>query len=253
MADGVGRRHLPLGLPGRYADSAVTLFPVAKVAEVVALPTERVALADLRPHPRNYRKHPADQLAHIKASLTEHGQYRNVVVATDGTILAGHGVAQAAVELGWTEVDVVRLDVEADSPAALKVLTGDNEMGRLAEIDDRLLTEHLRALAELDTLLGTGFDDQMLANLVMVTRPAEEILGLDEAAHWAGAGMPEFETGSRTAAALVLHFETTAARDELIEKIGIVVAKKLRQTWSAQWPPQEKADLRSLKFDDVDV
>lgn len=68
-------------------------------------------LVDLREHPRNYRKHPASQVAHIAASLTEHGVYRPVVIARDNTILAGHGVVLAARSLGWTEIPVHALDL----------------------------------------------------------------------------------------------------------------------------------------------
>ena len=48
-----------------------------------AYPTEWVDLATLTPHPRNYRAHPADQLAHIQASLQAHGFYRNIVLEQD--------------------------------------------------------------------------------------------------------------------------------------------------------------------------
>ena len=58
------------------------------------------SVEDLTPHPQNYRDHPQDQIAHIVRSIEEHGFYRNVVVAKDNTILAGHGVVQAAQQLG---------------------------------------------------------------------------------------------------------------------------------------------------------
>ena len=66
--------------------------PAAKRAS--APPTRAVAawraddamLADLKPHPKNYRSHPPAQLEHIKSSLEQHGVYRNVVVARDNTI-----------------------------------------------------------------------------------------------------------------------------------------------------------------------
>jgi hypothetical protein len=54
--------------------------------------TELIAIKELKPHPRNYRSHPEDQLVHLVNSIKQHGFYRNVVVAKDNTILAGHGV-----------------------------------------------------------------------------------------------------------------------------------------------------------------
>ena len=66
------------------------------VADDLTTTLELLPLAELRPHPRNDGTHPPDELAHLKASITTHGVYRNVVIAQDGTILAGHGVIQAA-------------------------------------------------------------------------------------------------------------------------------------------------------------
>jgi hypothetical protein len=70
-----------------------------------------VAVDDLKPHPRNYRIHPEDQLQHIIRSIQEHF-YRNVVAAREGTILAGHGVVIAARKLGLSKVPVVRLAID---------------------------------------------------------------------------------------------------------------------------------------------
>ena len=54
----------------------------------------------LKPNPENYRGHPQEQIAEIATSLRDLGQFKNVVVRPDGTILAGHGVVQAAIAAG---------------------------------------------------------------------------------------------------------------------------------------------------------
>lgn len=130
-------------------------------------PVELVAIADLKPHPENYQAHPEDQLAHLAESLAQHGFYRNVVIAEDNTLLAGHGIVQAAQAQGYTQVPAVRLPIAADDPEALQVLIGDNELARLVMKDDRALAELLKSLNGDDPtlLLGTGFDVQMLAQL----------------------------------------------------------------------------------------
>jgi ParB-like chromosome segregation protein Spo0J len=79
----------------------------AEALKTSSLRAEFVPLASLKPHPRNYRIHPDDQLEHIIKSIQEHGFYRNVVAARDGTILAGHGVVQAALKMGLKGVPVV--------------------------------------------------------------------------------------------------------------------------------------------------
>jgi len=210
---------------------------------------ETVAIADLHPHPRNYRTHPDDEIEHLMASIREHGIYKNVVVARDGTILAGHGVVQAAAKMELKSVPVIRLDIEPNEPRALKVLAGDNEIGHLSEIDDRMLTEILKEIndIDLDGLLGTGFDEKMLANLVFVTRPENEIRDYNEAAAW--VGMPEYEEGDRsTDLKIVINFRNEADRAEFAEKFGLNFTKKMSTAWTMRWPPHERQDVSSVKF-----
>lgn len=189
---------------------------------------ETAKISDLRAHPKNYRAHPEEQLAHLVQSLTEYGQYRNVVVANDSTILAGHGVVEAAASAGWDEIQIIRLPFGPDDLQAHKILVADNEIARLAEIDDRMLSDALKELAAADQLLGTGFDAAMVANLVFVTRAASEIASMDEAAQW--IGLPTFDIDTADEIVLVLHFDDDEGREQLIEKLAVNVSKKTRQT-----------------------
>jgi hypothetical protein len=213
------------------------------------LEVEQVPIGDLKPHPKNYRRHPADQIAHVAQSIRENGVYRNIIAARDLTILGGHGVWLAAQDVGLETLPVRRLPLDSDDPRAIKILAGDNEMSHLAEVDDRLLTELLRQVMEEDEtgLLGTGFDEMMLANLVMVTRPQEEIEDFDAAAEW--VGMPEYEEGVRPLQ-MVVRFRCEEDRQEFIAKMGLenVTTKTNQRIMSAWWPPREDDDLISLRF-----
>lgn len=209
---------------------------------------ETVAVETLKAHPRNYRRHPEDQLAHICESIQRNGLYRNVVIARDNVILAGHGVVLAARKLGIAAVPVVRLDIAHDSPAALKLLTGDNEVANLGEIDDRLLSEILKEVKDADPLglIGTGFDEKMLANLVFVTRPESELASMNDAAEW--AGLPEF-TPQPEKPALSIQCDTEEARAEAMDKLGIkTVHKRLGQVLSCWYPDRPREDLKNVEF-----
>ena len=142
--------------------------PPTTVPDDGHVPRERVRVDSLTPHPLNYKGHPDDQIEHIVASIRENGVYRNVVVARDGMILAGHGVCLALKKMGREWVDVVRLDVGPMDARALKVLAGDNEIGHLGEVDDRALSELLKTIQTEDVsgLLGTGYDDGSLDALL---------------------------------------------------------------------------------------
>jgi len=186
-------------------------------------------LADLRPHPRNYRQHPPEQIEHLAASIREHGCYRNVVATSDGTILAGHGVVLAATEAGLDAVPVVTLSLEPESPLALKILAGDNEIARLATLDEVGLVEILADLEAEGALLGTGFDGDALATL----RRLAEGRGLtDVLAEW--EGMPEFEQDDRQSAYhTTVHFATEADAERFFE---LVAVERRSSFW---WPESD--------------
>jgi hypothetical protein len=210
---------------------------------------EQVEIEKLKPHPRNYRQHPDDQLAHIIASIKANGIYRNIVCANDYTVLAGHGVMKACQKIGMKEVPVIRLDIGPDDVRAMKVVTGDNEIGHLGEIDDRLLSEILKDIKERDEvgLLGTGYDELMLASLVFVTRPDGEIKNFDAAAAW--AGMPGYEEG-KDAIRLVITFASEKDRKRFCDEKKIRIDKGAIKgtTWSTRWPWKDREDVGGVRF-----
>ena len=204
----------------------------------------QMAVADLKPHPKNYKSHPADQLEHLKQSITDNGIYRNVIVAKDNTILAGHGVVKAAQSLGLSSVPVLKLELESDSIEAVKLLTADNEVSHLGEVDDRALSNILKEIMEKSDLLGTGYDEMMLQNLLYVTRPASEIKTTDHAAEW--MGMPDYEI-SEEAKKLIVNFETYEDKKVFCEQNNFLFNEK--GTESIWFPEKERRDITSVGFE----
>lgn len=218
--------------------------------------TEIIEVSTLKAHPRNYRKHGPDQLAHIAQSIKANGFYRNVVIASDGTILAGHGAVEAAKQLKIKSVPVVRINLKPTDKRALKILAGDNEVMKLGEVDDRALSEILKEIVDdidIDGLLGTGFDKQMLANLVFVTRHADEISSFDAAKEW--VGMPTYQEDDPTKKdelVLVIVFKTTVDREQFVKDKEIRIAStRGGRKWATMWPWQPRNDLSSVKFQDT--
>ena len=209
-----------------------------------------IKLSTLKPHPLNYRDHSDEaHRAHIRASIEEHGFYRNVVVAKDWTILAGHGVAEVSAEMGLEKVPVVKLDIDSDSTQALKVVAGDNKIASGAVDDGRMLTELLKQISDDADLLGTGYDGQQLAALAMVTRPVSELNDFDAAVEW--VGMPDYEAGP-IPVAVNIQFDTEAERLEFLDKMELHVSKRQGRTWSTWWPPRERNDVASLHWDEAE-
>jgi len=158
-------------------------------------------------------------------------------------------------KMGRKRVPVYRLDVDSSSPRALKVLAGDNEIENLALQDDRALTELLKEINDADGLLGTGFDEMMLAALVMVTRPAGEIADFDAAAHW--VGMPEYDAGQQVLN-VNIKFMSEEDRSDFLTKLGLNAKDVGRRyskgrTWSMWWPIREELnDMASVRFEEAE-
>lgn len=136
-------------------------MPEPSVAEQLAHPPLSIEYRDpraLAANPENYRHHPPEQISEIKRSLQDLGQYRNVVCRPDGTLLAGHGVVQAAIDLGWEQIAV---HVFTGSEAkARRLMVADNELSRGAEDDERALHALLNEInRDFGDLAGTGWSD----------------------------------------------------------------------------------------------
>jgi hypothetical protein len=231
-------------------------FPVFPESPNIPAPVT-MQIGALTEHPRNYQQHTEAELEHLCQSISEHRFYKNIVVARDLTILAGHGAVVAAKRLGYETVPVVRLDIAADSTEALKIVVADNEIGRRAARDDRLLVELLQEIKESDPfgLAGTGYDDMILANLLFVTRPSTEISDFDAANEW--LGLPDFEP-SEALIRLIINFDSEVVREEFVTSSfsdGKVTRGRVgAQTWSAHWPAREEPrESRADEWVEVEV
>lgn len=129
----------------------------------VGIPTEPREIAALRPHLRNYRRHPEHQLTILRESLRVHGQQKPVVITPDGTILAGHGLVEAARAEGWSDIACHLYD----GPYPEAFLAIDNRASDLAEDDETALAELLRDLEAQDQLNAAGWEQDDLHELLL--------------------------------------------------------------------------------------
>lgn len=134
-----------------------------------------IDIAALRPHPRNYNRHPASQVERIAASLRKFGQVRSIVVWRS-TILAGHGVVEAARALGWTELNADVLPDEYPEHLALAYVAADNELGRLGDPDQAALAAILEESrnADAELLAAIGYSDAEFQALLEEVGAAEK-------------------------------------------------------------------------------
>jgi len=113
---------------------------------------EQVDIGSLKPDPANARKHSKRNLDAIAESLRQFGQQRAAVIRSDGTVLAGNGMLDAARALGWTQVAVTVVPDEWTDDQARAYALADNRTAELAEWDGSILDDHLQ------TLIAAGWD-----------------------------------------------------------------------------------------------
>ena len=103
-------------------------------------------IAELSLDPSNVRKHSRRNLDAIKASLRKFGQQKPIVVDAKGIVLAGNGTLTAAQELGWTEIQIVRTELEGVE--AIMFAIADNRTAELAEWEEDKLNAVLKSLQD---------------------------------------------------------------------------------------------------------
>jgi DNA modification methylase len=123
------------------------------------------SVASLRPYAGNPRVND-DAVEAVARSLREFGFRQPIVVDADGVIVVGHTRFKAAQKLGLTEVPV-HVAHELTTAQAQAYRIADNQTATIATWDDDKLVAELLALRDQAYDLNlTGFDDDMLAQLL---------------------------------------------------------------------------------------
>lgn len=178
-------------------------------------------IGDLKPDKRNARRHTPRNVGMIARSLREIGFGRSVLLANDGTILAGNATIEAAGEVGLEDVIVIetdgtkviavkRTDLEPTSEQATKLALFDNRTAELAEWDETVI-ESLND--EMD--LSAFFRDDELARI---------LAGMPDSNDWAGAfgALPDGEKAPFQQMTFTVH-------DEQAEQVNraLAIAKRM--------------------------
>lgn len=124
-----------------------------------------VRLPDLKPHPKNPRKHPDKLITKLITSIKEFGFTSPVLIDADNRILAGHARCKAAEKMGLSEVPVVVLPLTG--AAADAYVIADNKLNELSEWDETVLADLIADIdaANFDAEI-TGFDADEIERLL---------------------------------------------------------------------------------------
>jgi len=129
------------------------------------LRVESLPIRSLSADPANLRVHGDRSIDGIKASLRRFGQRKPIVVDGKGVVRAGNGILAAAMALGWTHVDAVRLPLKGVEATAFAI--ADNRVAELSEWAPELgaMLRELQA-EDADLFVATGFTDAELGELL---------------------------------------------------------------------------------------
>ncbi len=141
----------------------------------------KMPLSTLRRPERNVRMHTEKQLKEFERSVSMFGQIRPIVVDDERTILAGNGLYETLLRMGWEEADVLQMKGLTENQKK-KLMLADNKIFGLG-VDD--LDSFDAFLIDLkDDLDIPGFDEDLLKSMVSqageVTEKLQEYGTLDE-------------------------------------------------------------------------
>lgn len=122
---------------------------------------EKIDISKLVHDPANARKHSDKNIDAIKGSLIRFGQQKPIVVTGDNIVIAGNGTLEAAKQLDWKKIEIVRTKLSGLDLVAYGL--ADNRTSELAEWNEDVLGKLLHGLRENDfDLTSIGFDTSKL-------------------------------------------------------------------------------------------
>lgn len=110
---------------------------------------ERMRLADIRPYENNAKKHPQHQVDQIAASIQEFGNNDPIAVDENGVIIEGHGRHLALQQLGYTEVEVIRLVGLTEEQKRAYILV-HNQLTMNTGFDPEILRREIESIQGID-------------------------------------------------------------------------------------------------------
>ena len=133
----------------------------------------RLKINDITPYEKNAKIHTEAQIEQIKKSIQEFGMNDPIAVwGKNNTIVEGHGRLEALKQLGYTEVDCIRLDHLTDEERKAYTLA-HNKINMNTGFDINLLDEELDSIEDID-MSELGFSDNEEVNLDDFFTEAEE-------------------------------------------------------------------------------
>ena len=121
---------------------------------------EKIDINKIKPYEKNAKIHTPEQIEQIKKSIQEFGMNDPIAVwGKDNLIVEGHGRLEALKQLGYTEVECIRLDHLTDEERRAYTLA-HNKLTMNTDFDLDLLNDELFSIDTID-MADFGFEVEL--------------------------------------------------------------------------------------------
>ena len=117
---------------------------------------EKINISEITEYENNANLHPREQIEQIKKSIQEFGNNDPIAIDENNVIIEGHGRYKALQELGFDEVEVIRLS-HMDAEQKRAYILAHNKLTMNSGFDIELLNSELESIVNID-MEDFGFD-----------------------------------------------------------------------------------------------
>ncbi|CRQ91100.1 site-specific DNA-methyltransferase [Streptococcus equi] len=122
---------------------------------------QKVSISEIKMYENNAKLHPKKQIEQIKSSIKAFGNNDPIAIDESNIIIEGHGRYTALKELGYDEVDVIKLTHLTEEQKKAYILA-HNKLTMNTGFDIDILTEELQSIMDIDMSVF-GFDVDLAA------------------------------------------------------------------------------------------
>lgn len=110
---------------------------------------EKISIDKIKPYENNAKFHPPEQIEQIKKSIQDFGNNDPIAIDENGVIIEGHGRYEALKELGFKEIEVIRLlHLNEQQKRAYSLI--HNKLTMNTDFDYNILDPELAYINEID-------------------------------------------------------------------------------------------------------
>lgn len=132
---------------------------------------EKVKITDIKPYKNNAKIHTREQIEQIKKSIQEFGNNDPIAIDEKNVIIEGHGRYYALKELGYDEVECIRLTHLTEEQKKAYILV-HNKLTMNTDFDINVLNEELDEIINID-MEDYGFDFDEIFDIREITKENE--------------------------------------------------------------------------------